>query len=132
MSEFKLGVAAFADRVLGQPLWPHQQELVESEAFISVVAAARRVGKSTTAEILAIHTAFSTRNCKVVILSAAQDSSRRITEGIAQRLNASPATRGAVVDDFATRVTLSNGSEIISLPASQRQVRGLGKGVRLL
>jgi hypothetical protein len=36
------------------------------------------------------------------------------------------------VDDFATRIRLSNGSEIISLPASQRQVRGYGEGVRLV
>ena len=31
-----------------------------------------------------------------------------------------------MVDDFATRVRLANGSEIVSLPASQRQVRGYG------
>jgi hypothetical protein len=29
-------------------------------------------------------------------------------------------------------VTLSNGSEIVSLPASQKQVRGFGRGVKLL
>lgn len=118
--------------MLRLPLWPHQRELVESDAFITTVAAARRTGKTEGAEILAMHTAFSHRNCKVLILSAGQDAARRLTESIGQRLNAEKLTRGAVVDDYATRITLTNGSEIISLPASQRQVRGFGKGVRLV
>src|SRR5437899_11770746 len=79
-----------------------------------------------------MHTAFSYKNCKVLILSAGQDAARRLTESIGQRLNASKLTRGAVVHDFATRIRLSNGSEIISLPASQRQIRGYGKNLLLL
>jgi hypothetical protein len=132
VTEAALSVADFAERVLRQPLWPHQRELVESTAFITTVAAARRTGKTEAAEILAMHTAFSHRNCKVLILSAGQDAARRLTESIGQRLNAEKLTRGAVVDDYATRITLTTGSEIISLPASQRQVRGFGKGVRLV
>jgi hypothetical protein len=127
-----LSIAEFARRVLKQPLWRHQLELAECDKFIVAVAAARRTGKSWCAQVMAMHTAFSYRNCKVVILSAGQDSSRRMTEAIADELNSHALTRGAVVDDFATRIRLTNGSEIISLPASQRQVRGLGKGVRLV
>jgi Terminase large subunit, T4likevirus-type, N-terminal len=125
-------VAAFAERVLHRPLWPHQKRLGESKAFIRTVAAARRTGKTDYAETGAMWTAFRERNVKVLILSATQDAARRLTESIGQRLNSNPLTRGAVVDDFATRIRLSNGSEIISLPASQRQVRGYGKGVRLV
>src|SRR5439155_15737246 len=64
--------------------------------------------------------------------SATQDAARRLTESIGARLAANRLTAGAVVDDFATRIRLTNGSEIISLPASQRQVRGYGKRVRLV
>jgi hypothetical protein len=127
-----LSVAEFARRVLKQPLWDHQIELAESNRFICAVAAARRTGKSTVAQVLSMWTAFSYRSSKVVILSAGQDSSRRMTESIADELNAHSLTRGAITDDFSTRIRLTNGSEIISLPASQRQVRGLGKGVRLV
>jgi hypothetical protein len=127
-----LSPADFAAQVLKQPLWPHQVELAESTAFISTVAAARRVGKSTVAQVLAMWTAFTYRNSKTIILSAGQDSSRRMTEAIADELNAHKLTRGAVVDDFSTRIRLSNASEIVSLPASQKQVRGYGKGVKLL
>ncbi|HEV2924669.1 MAG TPA: hypothetical protein VGW98_11580 [Solirubrobacteraceae bacterium] len=127
-----MNVAEFAEKVLRQPLWPHQVQLADSDAFISCVAAARRSGKSETVEVLGMHTAFSNANCRVLVLSAGQDSARRLTESIAQRLNANELTRGAVVDDFSTRIRLSNGSEIISLPASQRQIRGYGKNLLLL
>jgi transcriptional regulator with XRE-family HTH domain len=41
-------------------------------------------------------------------------------------------TRGAVVDDWTAKIRLANESQIISLPASQKQVRGLGRGVLLV
>src|SRR2546421_10813150 len=130
MTNAALSVAGFAERGLRQPLWPHQRELSESDAFIRVVAAARRTGKTDYAEVEAMHVAFSERNVRVLILSATQDAARRLTESIGARLAANRLTAGAVVDDFATRIRLTNGSEIISLPASQRQVRGYGKRVR--
>src|SRR4051794_4724806 len=132
MTDPRDDVAAFADRVLHRPLWPHQIEAAQTDAFITVIAAARRTGKTTFAETLAIWTAIRERNVKVLMLSATQDAARRLTESIGATLNARPLTRGAVVDDFATRIRLTNGSEIISLPASQRQVRGYGAGVRLV
>lgn len=127
-----MNVADFAAQVLRQPLWPHQLEAAASERFITNIAAARRTGKSTLAEVMAMWTAFSNRGCKVLVLSATEDAARRLTENIRAQLNANRMTRGAVVDDYATRLSLTNGSEIISLPASQRQVRGFGKGVLLV
>lgn len=127
-----LSAQDFASKVLCQPLWPHQVELAEGAAFITTVAAARRTGKTECAEVMAMHTAFGKRNVKVLILSATQEAARRLTESIGARLASNRLTAGAVVDDYATRIRLTNGSEIISLPASQRQVRGYGKGVRLV
>lgn len=122
----------FADRVLGIELWPHQVEAADSEAFVTAVAAARRVGKTTLAEVMACHAAFSARDATVLWLSATQDAARRNVESIGRRLSANRLTRGAVTEDFASRVRLTNGSQIVSLPASQRQVRGYGEGVRLV
>lgn len=124
--------ALFAERVLRRPLWPHQSEAAMASAFITVIAAARRTGKTELAETLALWTAFRERNVKVLILSATEDASRRLVESINDKLVRSPLTRGAVVDDFKTRIRLTNGSQIISLPASSRQVRGYGAGVRLV
>ncbi len=132
MPDASLSIDAFAKQVLRQPLWPHQLAAADSDAFITCIAAARRTGKTTAAEVMAMYTAFSNRACKVLVLSATEDAARRVTESIRMTLNANRLTRGAVVDDYATRISLTNGSEIISLPASQRQVRGYGKAVLLV
>ncbi len=118
--------------MLGVELWQHQIEAANSDAFITTIAAARRTGKTTLVELLASWTAMRDAGVVVVVLSATQDASRRVTESIGQRLAANKLTAGAVVDDYKTRIRLGNGSEIVSLPASQRQVRGYGRGVRLL
>jgi hypothetical protein len=123
---------AFAERVLRRPLWPHQEEAAMSDRFVTVIAAARRTGKTTLIESLAAWTCFRESGVKAVILSSGQESARRVTEALGQTLMENDLTRGAVVDDFATRIRLGNGSEILSLPASQLQVRGLGRGVKLL
>jgi hypothetical protein len=97
---------------------------------VTTIAAARRTGKTVLAETLAIHTAFANAGSKVIVLSATLDSARRLTESIGSTLNASKLTRGAVVDDCATRIRLANGSEIVSL-LRKRQARGYGAGVLL-
>lgn len=127
-----MDIEAFAQGVLRRPLWSHQLEAARSDRFVTTLAAARRTGKTTLAEAMAMHTAFSTRGSKVLILSATQDAARRLTESIGARLESNQLTRGAVVDAYSTRVKLVNGSEIVSLPASQRQVRGYGEGVLLV
>jgi len=126
-----VNLATFAERVLRRPLWPHQLEAAATSKFVTTIAAARRTGKTVLAETLAIHTAFANAGSEVIVLSATLDSARRLTESIGATLNASKLTRGAVVADFSTRVKLANGSEIISLPSSPKQVRGLGAGVLL-
>lgn len=54
-----MNIDAFAKQVLRQPLWPHQLEAVASDSVITCIAAARRTGKTTTAEVMAMYTAFS-------------------------------------------------------------------------
>jgi len=125
-------IERFCSRVLRRPLWPHQVEAAKSKAFITTIAKPRRTGGTALAESMAIHTAFENRGCTVLIMSATRDAARRLTESIGAMLNRWPETRGAVVDDLATKIRLRNGSQIISLPASQRQVRGYGEGVLLV
>ena len=124
-------IERFCARYL-RPLWPHQIEVAKSKAFITAVAKPRRAGGSELAMAMAIHTAFENRGCTVLILSATRDAARRLTEEIGATLNATPDLRCAVVDDQVTRIRLRNGSQIVSLPASQRQVRGYGASVMLV
>ncbi|WP_307848053.1 terminase large subunit domain-containing protein [Gordonia sp. SCSIO 19800] len=116
--------AAFAEHLVGEPLWPHQQEMVSSPARIRVMCAGRQVGKSRTLAIEALHRAFTQPRALVLLISAGEIAARRLLEECATLASASPLLRGSVVDDQRAQLTLSNGSRIISVPASQKQIRG--------
>lgn len=109
-------VGALVERVLRRPLWAHELEAARSEAFITTIAAARRTGKTTTIETLAMWAAFRERGVTVVILSATQDAARRVTESIGATLAARSATRGALVEDFATRIRLTTARRSSACP----------------
>lgn len=132
MGDARDDVATFAEKVMRRPLWPHQLKAARAERFVTSVAAARRTGKTTLVETLAAWTCFRERGVRAVVLSANQESSRRVIEELSGDLAASRLTRDAVADDLATRLRFANGSEVVSLPASQKAVRGLGRGVKLL
>jgi hypothetical protein len=132
MSDVRESFPAFCAQVLRQPLWPHQIEAAAADAFITVIPAARRTGKTELAENLSLWTMFRERDVKVLITSATEDAARRSIESMNEKLARSSLTRGAVVDDYKSRIKLTNGSECISTSASGRQVRGYGKGVRLV
>ncbi|QMU22884.1 terminase large subunit domain-containing protein [Gordonia rubripertincta] len=125
--DFRAGIRsaeAFAEHLVGEPLWPHQRDMVQSPARIRVMCAGRQVGKSRTLAIEALYRAFTQPNAFVLLISAGEVAARRLLEECATLASASPLLRGSVVDDQRTQVTLSNRSRIISVPASQKQIRG--------
>jgi hypothetical protein len=119
-----LDPGAFAEQVLGRPLWPHQLELARSKARYRVMCAGRQVGKSVLLSTLALYEAATRRNVFVLIVSAGETASRRLLEDIAAIAGASPLLAGSVVDESKSEVRLTNGSRIVSVPASERQIRG--------
>lgn len=114
----------FAERLLGQPLWDHQLELVRSPARYRVVCSGRQSGKSRALAVLALFEAATRRGITVLLVSAGEVASRRLLEECAALASASPLLAGSVVDEAAAQLVLSNGSRILSVPASQRQIRG--------
>lgn len=117
-------VAFFAEVLTGAPLWPHQLDVAESAARYRVICAGRQVGKSRLLALMALHAAFRRPDQLVLIVSAGEVAARRLLDDVAALAQNSPLLRDAVLDDGATVVTLSNGSSIRSVPASQRQIRG--------
>lgn len=116
--------SAFAQQLVGQPLWEHQRELAECPARYRVVCAGRQVGKSRGVAIIALHRAFTQPGSFVLLVSAGETASLRLLEECAALALNSPMLAGSVMDDHKTQLLLSNGSRIISVPASQRQIRG--------
>lgn len=115
---------AFAKRLVGQELWDHQRELAECPARYRVVCAGRQVGKSRGVAIIALHRAYTKPGSLILLVSAGEVASVRLLEECASLALSSPMLAGAVLDDSKTQLVLSNGSRIISVPASAKQIRG--------
>lgn len=119
-----LDCGAFAEQVLKTPLWEHQLAFVRSTAKYRAVNAGRQVGKSQMLATLALFDAATVANAFVLILSAGEAASRRLLATAAQLASRSAFLSGSVVDESKSTIVLSNGSTIMSIPASERQARG--------
>jgi Helicase len=114
---------AFADAI-GTPLTDWQADALRLEQRITAIVAPRQSGKSRSLAVLALWWAFRHREQKVLVVSAGEEASRRLLSAIRAIVSASPILRDSAVDEQAGLLTLVNGSEIRSVPASERQVRG--------
>jgi hypothetical protein len=117
-------VQVFAEALVGERLWPHQEAVARSEARIRSVCSGRQAGKSRTVAVCGLHTAFVAPNRRVLVLSAGEQAARDLLAECA-RLASSPLLAGSVIDESNSEIVLSNGSWIRSVPASERQIRGL-------
>ncbi|MDN5919511.1 MAG: terminase family protein [Pseudonocardia sp.] len=117
-------VGVFAEKVLGRPAWDHQAELLRSPARYRALCAGRQSGKSSTLAVAALHTAATRRDTLTLLVSAGEEASKRLLADCAALASGSPLLRGSVLDEWKSALTLSNGSRILSVPASQRQIRG--------
>jgi len=116
-------LAAFAVEV-GRPLTPVQAGSLRLERRTTVVVAPRQSGKSRSLAVLALHRAFGSPRHRTLIVSAGEEAARRLLAEVRAIAAGSPLLRGSVVDEQAGLLTLSNASEVRSVPASERQVRG--------
>ena len=115
---------AFAEEVLGQPLWDYQLKFARSKARYRVVCAGRQVGKSTTLATLALFEAATRRNVLVLVVSAGEEAAKRLLADCASLASNSSALASSVLDEGKSILSFSNGSVIRSVPASGRQIRG--------
>lgn len=113
----------FAALLVGQPLWPHQQEVVRSTARYRVLCAGRRAGKTRVFGVLALHAAFSRARSKVLILSNGERAAKRMFADVAAMAAAAPLLQGSVQDETTSTLVLSNGSVVECVPASMAAVR---------
>jgi hypothetical protein len=116
-------LAEFA-RLVGRPLKPWQAESLLLKRRVTVIVAPRQTGKSRSLAVLALHRAFRTAGVRVLVVSAGEDAAKRLLGEVRAVALGSPLLAGSVVDEQSALVTLTNGSEIRSVPASERAVRG--------
>ncbi|HMH48514.1 MAG TPA: terminase family protein [Solirubrobacteraceae bacterium] len=124
-------LATFATEV-GCPLEAFQARALALRKRTSAVVAPRQSGKSRSLAVLALHRAYGEAGHRVLIVSAGEEASRRLLSEVRRIAQGSPLLRGSVTDEMAGLLTLSNGSEIRSVPASERQIRGWSVGTLLV
>jgi Terminase large subunit, T4likevirus-type, N-terminal len=100
-----------------------QQELLTGTSRRTLVLCCRQWGKSTTAAILAAHEAIYNAGSLAVIVSPSQQQSTELFRKIAGFWKALPNAPKADQETL-TRLSLENGSRIISLPGSEKTTRG--------
>ncbi len=122
---------AFAEEI-GCPLTPWQARAVQSSKRTVVIVAPRQSGKSRTLAALALWRAFRRPGTRVLIVSASEDAARRLLAEVRRLAGDSPLLASSVTLELAGLVTLSNGSEIRSTPASERAIRGWSADVLIV
>ncbi len=100
-----------------------QAKLLTSAARRLLVNCCRQWGKSTTTALVALHEAVYAAPAMIVLVSPSQTQSTELFKkihGFWERLDGAPEAK----QETLTRMELSNGSRIISLPGSEKTVRG--------
>lgn len=110
--------------MVGCPLERWQAHALELASRVTVIVAPRQSGKSRSLAVLALWSAFRRREQRVLLVSAGEEASRRLLAEVRRIATGSSLLAGSVVDELAGLLTLSNGSEVRSVPASERAVRG--------
>src|SRR5215210_4671564 len=99
-------IEVFAQRVLGRPLWSHQIEAAKAEKFVVTVAGGRRSGKTLVAQVKALHTAFTNRGARILVISPAIENSRNWMAELGEIIRGSRLAHDAVLDEQAQVVRL--------------------------
>lgn len=89
----------------------------------TVLVSPRQCGKSRSLSLLALWWAYRKPGQMVLVVSAGDEAAGRLLR-MMQTMAEHLLLAGSVVDETAHRLVLTNGSEIRSVPASERQVRG--------
>jgi hypothetical protein len=121
-----LDPAAFARDALNFTLDPWQSDLVRKmasgEAKRAITVCSRQSGKSTTAAVLAAHTAAYHPGSLTVLLAPTLRQSTELYAKSAAFLRMVPGIK--LAQDSATACKLTNGSRIVSLPGEAAGIRG--------
>jgi hypothetical protein len=122
LREARDSLRAFA-QMIGRPLLDYQAQALALETRTTVIVAPRQTGKSYSLAVLSLWWSFRKPNQRVLIVSAGEEASKRLLSQIVAFAQ-SPLLKGSVLNESMSVVVLSNGSEIRSVPSSERQIRG--------
>jgi Terminase large subunit, T4likevirus-type, N-terminal len=120
-----LDPAVFFEDAVGSPADEWQARLLRSTAKNRILLASRQSGKSQVCAVLALHKALYAPNSLVLVLAPALRQSQELFQKI------QAALRGVGTDmpvppqaERRLSLELENGSRILTLPGSEKTIRG--------
>ncbi len=117
-------------RAVGLEPDPWQAGVLRGQAQRLLLLCSRQAGKSTTAALLALHTAIYTPGTLVLLLSPSLRQSSELFRRVLsfyRQLEGAPECEA----ESTLRLELANGSRVVSLPGNEQTIRGFS-GVSLL
>jgi hypothetical protein len=102
---------------------PVQASLLTSTSRKVLINACRQWGKSTVTGLIALHAALYEAPAMIILVSPSQPQSTELFKKIHDawaKLPGAPESR----QETLTRMQLANGSRIVSLPGSEKTIRG--------
>jgi Terminase large subunit, T4likevirus-type, N-terminal len=129
---WQLDPVAFFEDAVG-PAQDWQKGVLRSTANKRLLLASRQSGKSQTCAILALHTALYTPNTLVLCIAPALRQAQELTHKVftAYRDLGLSGMRPARTENKLS-LELENGSRIITLPGTEKTIRGYSKAGLLL
>lgn len=102
---------------------PWQSELLRGEARKALLLCSRQAGKSTATALIALHEALYRAPAMILLVSPSQPQSGELFKKITGYWSKLPGAPEANQESL-TRMELANGSRIVSLPGSEKTIRG--------
>lgn len=102
---------------------PWQAQVLSSEAKQVILLCSRQAGKSTVTSVLAAHRAMSTPESLVLLVAPALRQSQELFRKVRSVLGALGDELPRTVDNALT-LEFANGSRIVTLPGSEKTIRG--------
>ncbi|MEX0993433.1 MAG: hypothetical protein WDZ37_05500 [Solirubrobacterales bacterium] len=120
----KSDLGYFAATVAPDALTDWQLAALGLRTRVTVVVAGRQLGKSYSLAVLACWWAFRRPGQRVLVVSAGDAAARRLLAEVRRIATGSELLADSVTDELAGLLTLTTGSEVRSVPASEKQIRG--------
>jgi hypothetical protein len=119
-----LSPLAFAADCGIETLDPWQVDVLTSDSIRMLLCTGRQMGKSTICALLALHLLLYTPGSTVILISPSLNQSVELYRRLHtfyEKLSGVPLAQ----QESLTRMTLDNGSRALSLPSSEKTIRGL-------
>jgi hypothetical protein len=120
---YALDPVKFAEEALGFEPDPWQAQALRWSGKRLLLNCSRQSGKSTTSAVLALHRALFYPGSLVLLISPSLRQSAELflkVQGMLKELDEQPS----LIEDNKLKMTLTNKSRILSLPGSERTIRG--------